>query len=221
MRKDYETSVAINYSLRKHYDIDLPYAYLRLRRISELILVILLSPLLIAAMSLIAIPVIIRYKGKFIFKQIRIGRNGKEFTIYKFRTMTSPEPTSANCSDQCNSKIGKLGCFLRCHRLDELPQFWNVIKGDMSIIGPRPEVIKEYELYEKNIEGYKLRKLVPQGITGWAQINFPHSDTIMGNKDKLEYDLYYLTNLSQKLDIMIIYRTLLLIFKGKISNKEC
>lgn len=198
---------------------NVPLYYLKMRRMMEISFILLFSPIILTMLIIIAFPVCICFRGRLIFRQQRAGTNGKVFTIYKFRSMqnTNGEALSIN-NNHCDEKIGRFGCFLRKHRIDELPQFWNVLKGDMSIIGPRPEIIQQYEYYSDNIDGYRLRKLIPQGITGWAQINYPHSSTIEGNTEKLKLDLYYIRNISFKTDFIIIYKTFLLILKGRISK---
>jgi lipopolysaccharide/colanic/teichoic acid biosynthesis glycosyltransferase len=197
---------------------NIPRSYLKMRRLMEFTFIIFFSPLILAIIIIIAVPVCICFRGKLIFRQKRAGTNGNTFTIYKFRTMQDTNGDAVSNNNHCDEKIGRFGCFMRKHRIDELPQFWNVLKGDMSIIGPRPEIIQQYEYYSGIIPGYRLRKLIPQGITGWAQINYPHSSTIEGNAEKLKLDIYYIRNISFKMDFIIICKTLLLILKGRISK---
>ena len=158
--------------------------------------------------------------GPVFYRGERAGVGGRTFKILKFRTMYErPESyQGARVTAADDDRVTPLGRWLRDTKLNELPQLLNVLKGDMSIIGPRPEIIQQYEYYSDNIAGYRLRKLIPQGITGWAQINFPHSSTIEGNTEKLKLDLYYIRNISFKTDFIIIYKTFLLIIKGRISK---
>jgi lipopolysaccharide/colanic/teichoic acid biosynthesis glycosyltransferase len=102
----------------------------------------------------------------------------------------------------------KLGAFLRKHRIDEIPQLLNVFKGEMSIIGPRPEAYYHFQYFSERIEFYQLRKCVPQGLTGLAQISYPYTDTLEGTIEKLKYDFYYISNLSFKNDLIILFRTI-------------
>ncbi|MCL5990749.1 MAG: sugar transferase [Bacteroidetes bacterium] len=107
---------------------------------------------------------------------------------------------------------------MRKHKLDELPQVWNVMKGDMSIIGPRPEMIEAYFYFLNSIPDYSKRKIIPQGITGWAQVNYNHTLTVEGNSRKLEFDIFYINNLSLKLDLIILIKTMKTVFTGNNSE---
>jgi len=149
--------------------------------------------------------------GKIFFTQERIGQNNKKIIIYKFRTMTS----------HGDSKITRIGKYLRSLRIDELPQIWNVLKGDLSLIGPRPEMTEFVELYNEQVPFYNVRHLIKPGLSGWAQIyhdNHPHHDKdVVETKNKLSYDLFYIKNRSIFLDLKITLKTLKTIFlqKGK------
>lgn len=145
--------------------------------------------------------------GPIFFKQKRTGKNGVVFVCYKFRTMDA-----RNCSDEfVDPQLNKysLGNFLRTTSIDELPQFWNVLKGDMSIIGPRPHMLVHDEEYTSKINKYPLRYTVKPGITGWAQVN-----GLRGERDikkvemRVDYDLWYIQNWSMTLDIKIMLRTI-------------
>jgi exopolysaccharide biosynthesis polyprenyl glycosylphosphotransferase len=180
----------------------------------------LLSPLLILLVLLTWLD-----SGRpALFRQTRIGRNGRPFTIYKFRTMFM-QPTAAESDapsapedlyTQANDRrITRLGRSLRKLRLDELPQFWNVLLGDMSLIGPRAEWDKCVELYQDHIPCYRFRHLVKPGITGWAQVNYPYGQNEEDALQKLKYDLYYIRHYSLRLDAMIILKTLHIMLWGK------
>ncbi|GAB6188396.1 hypothetical protein JCM30566_01350 [Marinitoga arctica] len=139
-----------------------------------------------------------------IFKQIRIGKNKKKFLMYKFRTIH-------------NNNIHSFGKFLRKTRLDEIPQFINVLIGNMNFIGPRPEMISFHEMCENNIEYYNYRLYVNPGITGWAQVKYKYTTTLEDYKTKTEYDLYYVKNKNFLLDLKILFLTFLTIFKDNGS----
>ena len=152
-----------------------------------------------------------------LFRQTRVGRERSLFTIYKFRTMTSREPSeSDDIYTRANDpRITGLGRWLRKLRLDELPQLWNVLRGDMSLIGPRAEWIRCAERYEEKIPFYHFRHLVKPGITGWAQVNYPYGESDEDAIEKLKYDLYYIRHYSLKLDAMIVLKTVHTMLFGK------
>lgn len=148
--------------------------------------------------------------------QERIGKNNKLVKILKFRTMSfndneDPE-AKKNLSGQRTNKITKVGAFLRKSRLDEIPQLWNVLRGDLSLIGPRPELPALAKIYEKEVPYYNVRHLIPPGLSGWAQLyheNHPHQGAnIEETKNKLSYDLYYVKNRSPLLDLKIALKTI-------------
>jgi exopolysaccharide biosynthesis polyprenyl glycosylphosphotransferase len=145
------------------------------------------------------------------FRQTRIGREGAHFTIIKFRTMKLPTvPSEAEdiYTREDDPRVTKLGRILRKLRIDEIPQLWNVLRGEMSLIGPRAEWSKCAELYEKKIPFYHFRHLVKPGITGWAQVNYPYGESDEDAIEKLKYDLYYIRHYSLKLDAMIVFKTI-------------
>jgi exopolysaccharide biosynthesis polyprenyl glycosylphosphotransferase len=152
-----------------------------------------------------------------IFRQTRVGCENRPFTIYKFRTMYAlpagrQDDLYARAKDP---RITPLGRWLRKLRLDELPQLINVLKGDMSLIGPRAEWIRCVERYEGKIPSYHLRHLVKPGITGWAQVNYPYGESEEDALQKLKYDLYYIRHYSLRLDAMIVLKTLHIMLWGK------
>ena len=152
-----------------------------------------------------------------IFRQERVGRGGGVFTIFKFRSMKNrPADVGDDLYTRTNdSRITRVGKWLRKGRLDELPQLWNVLRGDMSLIGPRAEWVRCAELYEKNIPSYHFRHLVKPGITGWAQVNYAYGENEDDAIQKLKYDLYYIRRYSLRLDAMIVLKTLHIMFWGK------
>jgi sugar transferase (PEP-CTERM system associated) len=149
-------------------------------------------------------------KGPVLYRQQRVGRDGVPFYCYKFRTMRADAeadsgPTWASDDDPRITKIGKL---MRMSRLDEIPQLWNVLKGDMSLVGPRPERPEFTELLSREIPHYHLRHTVRPGITGWAQIRYKYASSLDDAKEKLRYDLFYIKNMSIGLDLLIFLQTI-------------
>ena len=174
------------------------------------LILMFISPLLL----LIAVAVKLTSPGPILFKQNRYGLNGAIVEVWKFRSMTVCENGDIiNQAQKNDTRITPLGAFLRKNSLDELPQFFNVLQGSMSIVGPRPHAIAHNEEYRKLIKGYMLRHKVKPGITGWAQINGwrGETDTLEKMEKRVEYDLQYIQNWSLWLDIKIIFLTM---FKG-------
>jgi len=161
-------------------------------------------------MLAVAIAVKLGSKGPILYRQRRVGMNGRVFTLYKFRSMyTDAESrTGAVWATKDDPRITPVGRFIRKVRLDELPQFWNVVKGDMSIVGPRPERPEFVELLSQQIPYYRQRHAVKPGITGWAQINHKYGDTQLDAMVKLEYDLYYIKHIAPALDFYVIFHTI-------------
>ncbi|HNA29718.1 MAG TPA: undecaprenyl-phosphate glucose phosphotransferase [Thiobacillaceae bacterium] len=178
----------------------------------SLTILVLISPLLL----LIALAVRLDSPGPVIFRQRRYGLNGEEIIVYKFRSMTVCEDAGdIRQATRGDSRITRLGAFLRRTSLDELPQFINVIQGRMSIVGPRPHAVAHNELYRKQIAGYMLRHKVKPGITGWAQVNGYRGETESVDKmaARVQFDLDYLRNWSLSLDLLIVFKTIWLVFK--------
>lgn len=165
---------------------------------------------------IIALLIKLDTRGPVIFKQKRRGLNGKEFDCYKFRTMRDDGTNSIKATIVNDIRITKIGNFLRKTSLDELPQFLNVLKGDMSIVGPRPHMISQDEYYCEIIRKYNLRNYVKPGITGLAQIKGYRGaiDTDKDMEDRIRTDIFYVRNWSILLDIQIIYQTVVLVIKG-------
>ncbi|MFL6416938.1 MAG: sugar transferase [Bryobacteraceae bacterium] len=160
-------------------------------------------------MLLTAIAVRLSSKGPVFYRQRRVGVNGHTFTLYKFRSMYADAEarTGAVWASKDDPRITPVGKWLRKLRLDELPQFWNVVKGDMVIVGPRPERPEFVEVLAQQIPYYRQRLAVKPGITGWAQINHKYGDTQLDAMIKLEYDLYYIKHVAPALDFYIIFHT--------------
>jgi sugar transferase (PEP-CTERM system associated) len=166
--------------------------------------------LLIPIMLLVALAVRLTSKGPVLFRQNRVGLNGETFTLYKFRSMrTDAEAvTGAVWATRDDPRVTPIGKWLRRLRLDELPQLFNVVQGSMSIVGPRPERPEFVRTLSEQIPFYRQRHCVRPGVTGWAQINYKYGETLEDTIVKLEYDLYYIKNLSPALDAYILFHTL-------------
>jgi len=177
-----------------------------------LILMVILSPLAL----IVSIIIKLESKGPVIFKQMRVGENMRPFKVYKFRSMRlhDPEKYSKYTLDN-DSRVTKFGKFIRKTRIDELPQLWNILKGTMSFVGPRPEWDILAKDYARQINYYNLRHLIKPGITGWAQVMFPYGESLDDAKKKLEYDLYYLKHQDFILDVLVVAKTAKAVFFGK------
>ncbi|WP_369019438.1 sugar transferase [Thermatribacter velox] len=182
-------------------------------RIISCILLLLLSPLF----AVLALLIRLDSPGPVFYRQVRVGKDGKIFTLCKFRTMVpdAERETGAVLAQKNDPRITRIGRILRKTRLDELPQLWNVLRGEMSLIGPRPERPEFVEQWKKLIPHYETRLLVKPGITGWAQVCGRYDEGPETVWEKLEYDLYYLRNLSPSLDLEILARTILVVLFGK------
>ncbi len=180
------------------------------KRILDVLLAFLL--MVVIAPFLIPVALLIRFTspGTVIYKQKRVGLHGKNFIIYKFRSMTmdAEKETGASWAKEDDPRITTFGAFMRKTRIDELPQLFNVFKGDMSFIGPRPERPEFVEKITLHTKYYQERHAVKPGITGWAQIMYPYGATIGDSIEKLRYDLYYINNLSFILEILIVLETI-------------
>jgi putative colanic acid biosynthesis UDP-glucose lipid carrier transferase len=155
--------------------------------------------------------------GPAIFKQTRYGIDGKCFEVYKFRTMNSCPKKDVTQVIKNDPRVTGIGKYLRAHSLDELPQFFNVLMGNMSIVGPRPHAVDHNEEYRKLIQGYMLRHKMKPGITGWAQINGFRGETNTLDKmeNRVRYDLEYIKKWSVLFDLYIVFITCFKGFKGK------
>jgi exopolysaccharide biosynthesis polyprenyl glycosylphosphotransferase len=167
-------------------------------------------------MALLCIAVRLDSPGPALFVQKRIGRQERPFELYKFRTMRhGSENERAYAGRKDDPRITRVGKVLRLFRLDELPQLWNVLKGDMSLIGPRALMEEEVREFNPAVPYFSLRHTVRPGITGWAQVNYRHGATKEDALEKLQYDLYYLKNMSFLLDLDILLKTVRVVLFGK------
>jgi len=181
-----------------------------IKRASDIVLSLLILALIAVPLLVIALAVKWSSPGPVIFRQRRYGVDGKEITVYKFRTMTVFEdgPTIQQARKE-DSRVTPLGRWLRKFSIDELPQFFNVLQGRMSIVGPWPHAVAHNEMYRKLIKGYMVRHKVKPGVTGWAQVNGlrGETETLDKMKERIDFDLDYLRNWSLRLDLYIIART--------------
>ncbi len=184
-----------------------------IKRPIEIFLALILAIVLLPIAILIGLLVTITSKGPTLFRQKRSGRNEQEFMIYKFRTMRADAekngPQWAKPGDERTTAVGK---FLRAAHLDELPQLINIIRGELSFVGPRPERPEFVTHLKKDVPYFELRLLVRPGITGWAQINYKYGASVEDAYEKLQYDMYYLKNRSLTLDFFILLRTIKYLF---------
>ena len=179
--------------------------------IGSLILIILSSPV----MLVVAIGVKISTKSTVFFKQKRVGKNKKEFTMLKFRSMKENTSETTGWSQDIDPRKTRFGSLIRKFSLDELPQFFNVLVGDMSLIGPRPEVPFFVNKFKEEIPLYLVRQQVRPGITGWAQVNGLRGDTSI--EDRIKHDIWYIEHWSVGLDIVILFRT---VFGGMVNSEK-
>lgn len=188
----------------------------KIKRIADLILSLLGILLTLPIMLLMALAIKCESKGPVFYVQRRTGWNGRPFDLVKLRTMKvgfdSDRQYAGRKEDPRITRIGRL---MRFFRIDEIPQMWNVIKGEMSFIGPRALIEAEVSEFSAQIPYFSLRHSIRPGITGWAQINYPHGVTVQDALAKLEYDLYYIKNLSPLLDLIILVRTVKTVLFGR------
>ena len=189
---------------------------LRLKRLLDIAASVILLIIFFPVMVFVAVAVRLESRGPALFQQTRTGLNGKEFDILKFRSMyLDAEKGGPQWASAHDPRITKVGRLLRVLRLDELPQLINVIKGEMSFIGPRPERPVFIRELEKKIPFYDLRQLVRPGITGWAQVMYTYGASMDDALEKLQYDLYYIKNYSLLLDFAILLKTLRVVMLGQ------
>jgi sugar transferase (PEP-CTERM system associated) len=155
--------------------------------------------------------------GPVVYRQQRVGRRGAIFYCYKFRTMRvdAEADTGATWAEDDDPRITRVGKFLRSSRLDEIPQLWCVLKGDMHFVGPRPERPEFVQWLSKEIPYYGVRHVVRPGITGWAQVQYKYGNTLADAREKLQYDLFYIKNASLGLDLLIMFQTIKIVLLGR------
>jgi sugar transferase (PEP-CTERM system associated) len=181
---------------------------LLLRRLTSFIASFVGLALCLPLIPLIALLVKLDSPGPVFFSQERIGRRGKTFKVHKFRTMRQDaEAGGAKWATKNDPRITRVGMFLRKTRLDEIPQLWNVLKGDMGFVGPRPERPEFVQWLSEAIPYYNLRHIIRPGLTGWAQVRYQYGASLEETKQKLQYDLYYIKHMSVALDLFIVFET--------------
>jgi exopolysaccharide biosynthesis polyprenyl glycosylphosphotransferase len=157
----------------------------------------------------IAVAVRLDSHGPVLYRQRRVGLNGKIFTLFKFRSMENGlDRARLHAGEKNDPRITRVGRIIRLFRMDEIPQLWNVLKGELSFIGPRALVEEEVAEFESKIPYFSLRHSIRPGITGWAQINYRHGASVEDGLEKLQYDLFYVKNLSPFLDFLIFFKTI-------------
>jgi sugar transferase (PEP-CTERM system associated) len=178
-----------------------------------LLMVLPLVPFIVLAIKL-------NSAGPVLFRQERVGRFGAPFMLYKFRTMRqdAEDGTGAVWASQNDPRITRVGAFLRKTRLDEIPQLWNVLKGDMGFVGPRPERPEFVQWLTEAIPYYHLRHMIRPGVTGWAQVQYQYGASLEQSKQKLQYDLYYIKHMSLMLDVLIMLKTIKTVLTGEGSR---
>ncbi len=189
------------------------------KRVFDIVVVLLLLPMALPLMIMVGLAVIIdsRGRGSILYSQVRVKQGGQSFNIYKFRSMVSDAEKDgvARWASKNDSRITRVGSVIRKGRLDELPQLYNVLKGDMSFVGPRPERPEFVAELAKSIPYYEERHRVKPGLTGWAQVCYSYGNTEEDSTQKLQYDLYYVKNYSVLLDLLILLQTAEVVMLGK------
>lgn len=190
-------------------------SYAPVKRVLDVVIVALTLPLWMLVSAVVAAVVRLDGPGPIFYRQDRVGRDGRSFTLTKFRTMVADaEATGPMFTTEDDPRITRVGRFLRKSRLDEFPQLWSVLKGDMSLIGPRPERPMFVEEYSREIPFYGSRLLVRPGVTGWAQVNYGYADHTAEAVEKLTFDLFYIKHSSFWLDLQIMGKSIWTVTTG-------
>ena len=191
--------------------------FMAVRRVISFLVATLALVVCLPLIPLIAIAVTVTSPGPVLFRQRRVGRRSEVFTLYKFRTMRqdAESHTGAVWAEKNDPRVTGVGRFLRRARLDEIPQLWNVVVGDMGFVGPRPERPEFVQLLSEKIPYYNLRHVIRPGLTGWAQVCYQYGASVEDAEQKLQFDLYYVKHVSLMLDLLIIFRTLKTVLLGR------
>ena len=190
------------------------YLYGFAKRMLDIAQVLCLAPLALPLSALTALAIRLESSGPMLFRQERVGRFGEPFTILKFRSMTFEPNVAAQFAARHDPRVTRVGRVIRKYRLDELPQLWNVLVGDMSLIGPRPEQVPMVDMFAETIAYYPYRHLVRPGLSGWAQVQQGYVGTHAETVTKLSYDLYYVKHCSFALDLLIAVKTIRTLLTG-------
>lgn len=189
---------------------------LKIKRLFDILISATMLAITSPLMMLTAIAIKLESPGAALYKQIRTGKDGQPFAIIKFRSMRSDaEKAGAQWAQKNDNRITKVGKFIRLTRLDELPQLWNVLKGEMSFVGPRPERPEFNEMLAKEIPFYNLRHTIQPGLTGWAQVLYPYGASVEDSREKLQYELYYAKHYSLLMDFVIFAKTVSVVLFGR------
>lgn len=194
--------------------------YLLMKRAADVMLSLVALAVLAIPMALLALAVKLDSPGPVFYRQERLGKNGKPFQLVKFRSMcTDAEKAGAQWAKEHDTRVTRMGHIMWACRLDELPQFWGVVKGDLSFVGPRPERAVFYEAFEKYIPGFKQRLMVTPGITGLAQVNGGYD---LKPAEKIQYDIEYIKHQSLVMDLSILMKTVAIVLLGTrgVVDKE-
>ena len=188
-----------------------------LKRLSDIIVGLALLSLTLPLMALTMLAIKIDSSGPVFYRQQRVGQFDKPFTLLKFRSMTADAEAGGNpvWAQRNDPRVTRVGRFIRATRIDELPQLVNVLVGEMSLVGPRPERPHFVEQLSRAIPFYRQRSYVKPGVTGWAQINFPYGASVEDAREKLAYDLYYVKNRSLLLDAAVLVSTVRVVLFGE------
>jgi sugar transferase (PEP-CTERM system associated) len=191
--------------------------FVGLRRFLSILVSFISLVLVLPVLPLVVLAIKLDSRGPVLYRQQRVGRGGVTFYCYKFRTMrqNAEADTGPTWADDDDPRITSVGRFLRASRLDEIPQLWCVLKGDMAFVGPRPERPEFVDWLSKEIPYYVVRHVVRPGVTGWAQVRYKYGNTVDDAKEKLQYDLFYIKNASLGLDLLIMFQTIKTVLLGR------
>jgi lipopolysaccharide/colanic/teichoic acid biosynthesis glycosyltransferase len=216
---EYDEMIEQRLSLKKlnenwlYAGFSIPAWYRYSKAVVEFLFSILLIPILAVIFLIVGVVILMTMGGPIFYTQYRVGMNNKKFKVYKFRSMVNVKGCQGETLER-EVRITRFGAIMRKYRIDELPQFLNILKGEMSLIGPRPEWVETANEFNKKIPLYSLRHLVKPGITGWAQVSQGHVVGSAENYTKLQYDLYYVKNFSLIMDLKVLIKTIYTILTG-------
>jgi len=195
----------------------MPFWEKLVKRLLDIVISIVVLVIMLPLIIVISVVIRLTSKGPAIYSQERVGKKGKPFTMYKFRTMRidAEAETGPTWAQENDPRITKVGALLRKTRLDEIPQFYNVLKGEMSLVGPRPERPYFVSRFKDEIPMYTRRLRVRPGITGWAQVKWKYDSSLDDVKEKTKYDLFYVENMSLRMDFKILINTIFSMVRAK------